>query len=137
MSDSDQKIENAVAAARNGELRSELKRRALFGVITKTAFVAPVVASFALDALTMDNAHAATCNGVSCSSIAVSDIRMKHNIKRIGTHATGIGLYEFSYIGSTKRMTGVMAQEVLIAAPDAVITTPSGMMMVNYAALGL
>jgi hypothetical protein len=59
MSDSDRKIADATAAAHEGLERSEIKRRALFGMITKTAFVAPVVASFALDALSIDKAHAA------------------------------------------------------------------------------
>jgi hypothetical protein len=36
----------------------EVKRRALFGKIAATAFVAPVVASFALDALSVKPAHA-------------------------------------------------------------------------------
>jgi hypothetical protein len=135
MFDANRKIEDAVSASRDGEVRSEVKRRALFGMITKTAFVAPVVASFALDALTLDNAHAIS-NSTS-SGVAPSDIRLKQNIKRIGTHSLGIGIYEFSYIGRTARHTGVMAQEVLTVAPHAVIITPSGIMMVNYAALGL
>jgi hypothetical protein len=139
MSNTDRKIEDAVAASYGGEVRGELKRRALFGMITKTAFVAPVVASFALDALTMDHANAAFCgNTVTAScTVAVSDIRMKQNIKRVGTHALGIGLYEFSYIGSAARLTGVMAQEVLPVASHAVVTMPSGIMKVNYAAIGL
>lgn len=63
MSESDRKIEDATAAAHQGQERSEVKRRALFGMITKTAFVVPVVASFALDALSVDKAHALPANG--------------------------------------------------------------------------
>jgi hypothetical protein len=63
MSDSERKIADATAASHEGEVRGDVKRRALFGMITKTAFVAPVVASFALDALSMDKAHAAVGNG--------------------------------------------------------------------------
>jgi hypothetical protein len=113
-------------------VRSDVKRRALFGMITKTAFVAPVVASFALDALSMDKAQAAVANG---SALNVSDRRLKRNIVRVGTHALGIGLYEFSYIGSTVRHTGVMAQEVLTVRPNAVITGPDGFYRVDYGAL--
>jgi hypothetical protein len=109
-----------------------VKRRALFGMITKTAFVAPVVASFALDALSMDKAHAAVGNG---SGVAPSDRRLKRNIVRVGTHTLGIGLYEFSYIGSTARHTGVMAQDVLTVRPQAVITGPDGFYRVDYGAI--
>jgi hypothetical protein len=132
MSDSDHKIADATAAAHEGEVRSDVKRRALFGMITKTAFVAPVVASFALDALSMDKAHAAVGNG---SGVALSDRRLKRNIVRVGTHALGIGLYEFSYIGSTARHTGVMAQDVLTVRPQAVITGPDGFYRVDYGAI--
>jgi hypothetical protein len=67
MSDSDRKIADATAAAHEGDVRSDVKRRALFGMITKTAFVAPVVASFALDALSVHKAHAAAANGSGMS----------------------------------------------------------------------
>ena len=132
MSETDRKIAGATAASRDGQERSAVKRRELFGLITKTAFVAPVVASFALDTLSMDKAHALTANG---SGVAVSDQRLKRNVVRLGTHALGIGLYEFSYIGSTVRHTGVMAQEVLMVRPHAVITGADGFHRVDYAAL--
>jgi hypothetical protein len=61
-----------------------------------------------------------------------SDIRLKSNIKRIGTHKLGIGIYEYDIFGA--RETGVMAQEVLQVKPDAVIHT-TGFMRVNYDAL--
>jgi hypothetical protein len=44
----------------DSERKVEVKRRALFGKIAATAFVAPVVASFALDALSVKAAHAAS-----------------------------------------------------------------------------
>ena len=135
MSDSEHNIVNATAAAADGKVRSEVKRRALFGMISKTAFVAPVVASFALDALSLDKAAAGL--RISNSTIVPSDIRLKKNITRIGTHPLGIGLYEFSYIGSSARHTGVMAQEVLTVAPHAVLTGPGGFYRVDYGALGL
>ncbi len=133
MSDSDRKIADATSASHEGQERSEIKRRALFGMITKTAFVAPVVASFALDALSMDKAHAtAVANG---SGLAPSDRRLKRNIVRVGTHALGVGLYEFSYIGSTARHSGVMAQDVLTVRPEAVITGADGFYRVDYGAI--
>ncbi|HQT64791.1 MAG: hypothetical protein B7Z75_06495 [Acidocella sp. 20-57-95] len=135
MPDTDPKISGATKAAHEGQERSDVKRRALFGMITKTAFVAPVVASFALDSLSLDKAHALTANG---SGVAIlSDIRLKKDIRRIGTHSLGIGLYEYSYLGSNIRHTGVMAQEVLRVAPHAVITGANGFYSVDYSLIGL
>ena len=65
---------------------------------------------------------------------AASDIRLKENIKRIGEHPLGIGIYEFDYIWG-EHSIGVMAQEVLNVKPSAVITHPSGYLMVNYGEL--
>ena len=64
-----------------------------------------------------------------CICIA-SDRRLKSNIKRIGTHRLGIGLYEFTIFG--RRETGVMADEVLAVKPEAVILDESGYYKVCY-----
>lgn len=53
MSDQDRNIEQAVTGL------DEDKRKTLTRLVTGTAFVAPVVASFAIDALTMSKAVAA------------------------------------------------------------------------------
>lgn len=63
-----------------------------------------------------------------------SDIRLKSNIKRIGTHALGIGVYEYDIFGRRER--GVMAQELLRVKPSAVSQHPSGFLMVDYAQIG-
>ena len=44
-----------------------------------------------------------------------SDIRLKTNIEKVGTSASGINIYKFNYIGSSTDYVGVMAQEVLWA----------------------
>lgn len=64
--------------------------------------------------------------------MALSDARLKHDAVRIGTTESGIPIYEFSYIGSSLRYTGVMAQDVEEVIPDAVITHSSGFKMVQY-----
>lgn len=66
-----------------------------------------------------------------------SDIRLKRNIQPLGTAANGLPLYAFDYIWGGDRMVGVMAQDVLKMHPDAVITTASGYMKVDYSRLGL
>lgn len=62
-----------------------------------------------------------------------SDIRLKSNIKRIGTHHSGIGIY--SYIKFGQPEIGVMAQELEKVNPSAVFTHPSGYKMVYIGAL--
>jgi len=66
-----------------------------------------------------------------------SDSRLKTNLLRIGTTVFGLPLYRFSYIGSDKRFTGVMAQDVLSVRPDAVSRDVSGFYRVNYGMLGI
>ena len=65
-----------------------------------------------------------------------SDRRLKKNIKRIGTHVLGIGLYTWDYLWG-QPFSGVMADEVEQVMPEAVVTHPSGFKMVNYEMLGL
>lgn len=68
--------------------------------------------------------------------IAMSDARLKSDIVRVGTLASGISLYEFSYRGFSTRWRGVIAQDVRRFTPGAVCEDPSGLLMVNYDALG-
>lgn len=67
------------------------------------------------------------------AAIGMSDRRLKSNIVRIGTHPLGIGIYEYDIFGH--REIGVMAQEAFHVKPDAVLTHPSGYLMVDYGAL--
>ena len=66
-----------------------------------------------------------------------SDIRLKSDVVRVGTTATGLPLYHFRYTGGTQTYEGVMAQDVLKSRPDAVHLHESGYLTVDYAALGL
>lgn len=49
--------------------------------------------------------------GAASNGLPWSDIRLKHSIEPRG-QVNGINVYEFSYIGKTKRFIGVMAHEV-------------------------
>jgi hypothetical protein len=64
---------------------------------------------------------------------AASDMRLKTDILRIGTSASGLGIYQFRYLGDDQLYQGVMAQEVQHVVPDAVILNPAGYLSVNYA----
>jgi hypothetical protein len=67
----------------------------------------------------------------------ISDARAKTDIVRVGATAEGLPLYQFRYIGDARVWEGVMAQDVLAYRPDAVLTGPGGVMLVDYAALGI
>jgi hypothetical protein len=66
-----------------------------------------------------------------------SDMRLKHDIARIGTLDNGIGLYRFVYNGEITAYVGVMAQEVEALRPDAVTRGRDGYLRVDYGKLGL
>ena len=74
--------------------------------------------------------------GAGLYKMLASDIRLKRNIQRIGTHVLGIGIYLFEYIWG-EWSVGVMAQEVLSVKPDAVHLHPSGFMLVDFGNLGV
>jgi hypothetical protein len=71
---------------------------------------------------------------------AFSDVNLKENIKRIGTHNLGIGIYSYNYKDGydlpTNPQIGVMAQEVETVMPEAVLIMPNGFKAVNYSMLG-
>jgi hypothetical protein len=62
-----------------------------------------------------------------------SDRRLKSNIKRVGTHAIGVGIYDYTMMGFPQR--GVIAQEVQAVRPDLVKQHANGYLMVNYGGL--
>lgn len=68
-----------------------------------------------------------------------SDRRLKTEIKAVGSdERTGLTLYQFRYIdGGDTVYQGVMADEVAVRYPDAVVQMPDGYQAVNYAALGI
>lgn len=62
-----------------------------------------------------------------------SDRRLKSNIRRVGTHSIGVGIYDFEMMGVEQR--GVIAQEVQKVRPDLVKRHANGFLMVNYGGL--
>jgi hypothetical protein len=67
----------------------------------------------------------------------VSDIRLKQDVRRVGTNHLGLGVYQWRYDGLEGVWQGVMAHEVAVMHPGAVKTLPMGYRAVNYARLGL
>ena len=68
---------------------------------------------------------------------AVSDIRLKTDIHRIGTTVLGLPLYTFQYRNQPGVYVGVMAQDVLKVEPSAVSVGANGYYMVDYGKLGI
>jgi hypothetical protein len=62
-----------------------------------------------------------------------SDRRLKSDIRRVGTHAIGVGIYDFTMMGMPQR--GVIAQEVQQVRPDLVKRHANGFLMVDYGGL--
>lgn len=67
------------------------------------------------------------------SAFLFSDKRLKSNIKRVGTHPIGVGIYDYTMMGMQQR--GVIAQEVQAVRPDLVRRHANGYLMVNYGGL--
>lgn len=66
-----------------------------------------------------------------------SDIRLKTDIRQVGTTAHNLPLYTFRYIGKDERYEGVMAQDVLKIMPKAVSVGEDGYYRVSYQMLGI
>jgi hypothetical protein len=128
MAEQDPKVREALDGLDQG------KREMLTKLISGSAFVAPVVASFAMQGLSIRPAEA---QAGSSSNQTVSDQRLKQDIERVGTHPMGFGIYRFKYLWSEIAYVGVLAQDVLEKAPHAVKAGPGNFLAVDYGALGM
>ena len=66
-----------------------------------------------------------------------SDVRLKTNVRQVGTTAHNLPLYTFNYLGEDDLYEGVMAQDVLNVMPAAVIVGEDGYYRVKYDMLGV
>lgn len=93
--------------------------------------------SAAMDAYNAQQQQQANMMGgltsLASTAMMFSDKRLKRHIKRVGTHAIGVGIYEYEIFGYPQR--GVLAQEVQAVRPDLVSKHPSGFLQVNYGGL--
>ena len=65
-----------------------------------------------------------------------SDRRLKRDVAAVGRLDNGLALYSFRYLDSDGVYVGVMAQEVLQVAPEAVSVGCDGFMRVHYDRIG-
>jgi hypothetical protein len=140
------------------------KRATLRKLVVGSAYLVPLVMSFAIDGLMVTRAMATESNQTcstsgsddpnhqsslsstteggkeTCSSNSIfdSDRRLKRDIKLVDVLDNGLRLYSYRYIGDQRLFVGVMAQDLL--ADDrfrhAVVERQGGFLAVNYAALG-
>jgi outer membrane immunogenic protein len=67
-----------------------------------------------------------------------SDARLKRDIVLVGRRDDGLGMYAYKYLWSEATYVGVMAQEVALIYPHAVVRDPlNGYLAVDYARLGV
>lgn len=70
--------------------------------------------------------------------ILVSDACLKRDITLVGRLDDGLGLYRYRYLWSDTVYVGVMAQEVALINPEAVVRgSLDGYLRVDYNRLGL
>lgn len=92
---------------------------------------------------TLGNLFSAPAGGTSAAAGLfgmLSDRRMKTDIKRVGKHPAGVGIYSYRYKGDPKsypKVVGPMAEDVAKIAPHAVSEIPGsgGKRMINMGAL--
>ncbi|WP_342616582.1 tail fiber domain-containing protein [Rhodoferax sp. GW822-FHT02A01] len=70
--------------------------------------------------------------GNAMAAAAASDIRLKTDIKRVGSTDGGLPVYTYRYKGHPTVYMGVMAQEVEKVDPSAVHFMPNGFKAVDY-----
>jgi outer membrane immunogenic protein len=69
--------------------------------------------------------------------IATSDIRLKRDITLVGRRDDGLGLYSYRYLWGDTVYVGVMAQEVALIHPDAIVRGDlDDYLRVDYSRLG-
>jgi hypothetical protein len=75
----------------------------------------------------------AAMSNPATAAMMFSDRRLKSNIKRVGEHKIGVGIYSYTMMGFAQH--GVIAQEVAVVRPDLVKRHANGYLMVDYGGL--
>jgi outer membrane immunogenic protein len=70
------------------------------------------------------------------SQVFTSDIRLKHDITLLGRRSDGLGVYAYKYLWSEAVYVGVLAQEVALVHPRAIVRNDlTGYLSVDYGLL--
>jgi hypothetical protein len=73
--------------------------------------------------------------GSSAPTQAISDRRIKKDIRWVGLSADSLPIYRYRYHGMSTQFEGVMAQDVLHRKPEAVSLGANGVYAVDYSKL--
>lgn len=76
-----------------------------------------------------------TLGTLGSAFMLASDARLKTNIKRIGITEGGHNWYSWDWVDGSGSSRGVMAQEIVLTNPEAVVSGNDGYYRVNYAAI--
>lgn len=110
---------------------NEANRARLRRLLLKCSFATPIIASFGMAALNIDDV------AFAANSTAPSDSRVKADVVKVDTHPAGFGLYRFRYLWGETVYVGVIAQEVRELMPEAVRCGEDGILRVDYGAIGV
>jgi len=70
------------------------------------------------------------------SQVFISDARLKHDITLVGRRSDGLGVYAYKYLWSDAVYVGVLAQEVALIHPGAIVRDDlTGYLSVDYGVL--
>jgi hypothetical protein len=76
--------------------------------------------------------------GAKIGKTPTSDVRLKRDISLVGRVSDALGLYRYRYLWSDTVYVGVMAQEVALVHPEAIVRSAfDKYMRVDYSRLGL
>jgi hypothetical protein len=89
--------------------------------------------AYATDTASQNATYAALATVLAA---AMSDARLKTNIKTIGQHPVGVRRVSWDWKDGSGSSTGVIAQELLEVRPDAVERLPNGFYGVRYDLIG-
>ena len=129
----------------NGELgASEAGLNLESAAGAKLAYHSPTLTVYgSVREMTGGQSGTGTDGGSGMASPKTSDPAAKENAVRIGTHPAGFGIYLFDYKAELRdahghgRQFGVMANEVEMVLPEAVMVRADGYRAVNYGMLGI
>jgi len=124
--------------------KPEAGRDAATGEPARRRYVKPKLTRYgAVQSLTRSGLSSKNEGNPGLMKLGGSDARLKENIRRVGTHPLGLGLYIFDYrtqhrdVYGHGRQFGVMADEVAAVLPAAVSRDAAGYLVVDYGALGI
>jgi hypothetical protein len=76
--------------------------------------------------------------GAKLGKAPISDVRLKRDISLVGRVSEALGLYRYRYLWSDEVYVGVMAQEVALVRPEAIVRSAfDKYLRVDYSRLGL